>query len=101
MRSRKKCLSPVKKRTNTFKWTRIPLFSLIFAAYVGAAVLSGLLPSDNFSASAQRRTGNGKNVNATELNRPDTEAISESVRQQIAALVQEKMNRSAARSHQS
>lgn len=73
------------KRKSVFGIISLPLFSFILMICAASVFLSGLLPADIFRASAQLQKGDA------------AEAISESARQQIAALVQEKMTRSNGR----
>lgn len=76
------------------KRMRFPLLSLLFVSCIAAVVMGGSILSPNlFHASAQFRQDESKNNNPSDA----PQEISESARQQIAALVQEKMTRTAGR----
>lgn len=77
------------KRKSVFGMQNLPLFSALLILGAVAIGLSGLISTNLFRASAQSKR-------TVQIQDAQSE-ISESARQQIAALVQEKMTRSAAR----
>src|SRR5262245_50853800 len=98
MKNRKKGKLSTNQQKNGFKWARLPLFLAVFAVCVSAAALGGLLPTDAFHAFAQLRTGDKSKTDDQNNPRQDNnDWISDSARQQIAGLVQEKLTRSAGR----
>jgi len=96
MKSRKKGALSSNERRNGFQGIRVFLILGVFAVGVGAAVLSGVLPTGIFSTSAQVLSDKRSNVKEPTPSQ-DNDWISDSARQQIAALVDEKRNRSKAR----
>ena len=82
----------MKSKRKGFKWIRVPL--ILVAACITIAVLGGALPSNIFRTSAQESGKPGKQAASREN---DTDGISDSARRQIAGLIEEKRNRSAAR----
>ena len=93
MKSRKNA----QERKKGSKWIRVPLFLIVLAVGVGAAVLGGLLPTDTFRASAQLRPGRAKTDNQPGSSQNNNDWISDSARRQIAALMEEKRNRKGGR----
>jgi hypothetical protein len=82
----------MKRKRKGFKWIRVPL--ILVAACITIAVLGASLPSNFFRTSAQESEKPGKQAASREN---DTDGISDSARRQIAGLIEEKRNRSAAR----
>jgi hypothetical protein len=99
MKSRKEGTFPTRARRDGFKWARISLILAVFAVSVSAAILGGLLPAGMFSGSAQAQVqpDKGKRAGQPGSNQDNTDWISDSAREQIAGLIDEKRNRSAAR----
>jgi hypothetical protein len=99
MKSRKKGTFPTRTRRDGSKWTRISLILAVFAVSVSAAILSGLLPAGMLSgpAQAQVQPDKGKRADQPGSNQDNADGISDSARKQIAGLIDEKRNRSAAR----
>ncbi len=86
----------IQRRKKASGWIRLAVFSFSLFSCVVAVALGGLLPSHQLRAFAQLQGGRSIILKPVKKGQGD-EQISASVRQQIAALMQEKATRSAGR----
>lgn len=97
MNSRKNPQRRTRSRKRALSRVRLTIFLLLFVFCTVAVSLGGLIPSDQLRAFAQLRRGSIINANLPGGKGQGAEQLSASVRQQIAALMQEKATRSAGR----
>lgn len=84
-------------RKTRFKSLRVAIILIFLAAGVTAAILGGLVPAGVYQTSAQVLTDDGKRNAQPAAKASDNDWISDSAREQIAGLIEEKRTRSAAR----
>ncbi len=85
--------SEARNRKKTTGRIRLIIFTLLFVLCTVALGLSGVKPFDRFRASAQQQPDKPLVDKSAATNAQGGEEISESARQQISALMQEKANR--------